>query len=162
MTRIARVYKHAATNDKSLDLDPFNRKLALVGIIPNQLFSFSSDKDRRTDSRIRRKNTAQPRRPVRFPAGLRCVFSSDPAVSSSIFVGAEREELIRNDPDKSEFTMDAPCLRDSPDTRMVIECTDISGVAEGGVCVVSEEGRGPGAVPQGNFFHFPPNNNGVL
>ena len=39
------------------------RKLALVGIIPNQiLFSFSSDKDRRTDSRIRRKNTAQPRR----------------------------------------------------------------------------------------------------
>ena len=30
-------------------------------------------------------------------------FSSDPAVSSSIFVGAEREELIRNDPDKSEF-----------------------------------------------------------
>ena len=35
-------------------------KLALVGIIPNQLFSFSSDKDSRTDSRIRRKNTAQP------------------------------------------------------------------------------------------------------
>ena len=34
---------------------------------------------------------------VRFPAGLRCVFSSDPAVSSSIFVGAEREEnLITN------------------------------------------------------------------
>ena len=44
---------------------------------------------------------------VRFPAGLRWVFffSSDPAVSSSIFVGAEREELIRNDPDKSEFTI---------------------------------------------------------
>ena len=37
------------------------RKLALVGILPNQLFSFSSDKDRITDSRIRRKNTAQPR-----------------------------------------------------------------------------------------------------
>ena len=33
------------------------------------------------------------------------IFSSDPAVSSSIIVGAEREEnLIRNDPDKSEFT----------------------------------------------------------
>ena len=33
-----------------------------------------------------------------------CLFSSDPAVSSSIFVGAEREEnLIRNDPNKSEF-----------------------------------------------------------
>ena len=30
---------------------------------------------------------------VRFPAGLRCVFSSDPAVSSSIFVGAEFENL---------------------------------------------------------------------
>ena len=44
---------------------------------------------------------------VRFPAGLRCVFSSDPAVSSSIFVGAEREEnLIRNDPDKCEFTIE--------------------------------------------------------
>ena len=49
---------------------------------------------------------------VRFPAGLRCVFSSaDPAVSSSIFVGAEREEnLIRNDPDKSEFTGDRKML----------------------------------------------------
>ena len=43
---------------------------------------------------------------VRFPAGLRCVFSSVLAVSSSIFVGAEREEnLIRKVPDKSEFTM---------------------------------------------------------
>ena len=42
----------------------FNRKLALVGIIPNQI--------------------------------LRCVFSSDPAVSSSIFVGAEREENLTN------------------------------------------------------------------
>ena len=31
-------------------------------IISLKLFSFSSDKDRRTDSRIRRKNTAQPRR----------------------------------------------------------------------------------------------------
>ena len=61
-----------------LNLNPFNRKLALVGIIPNQiLLSFSSD------------------------------FSSDPAVSSSIFVRAEREEnLIRNDPNKSEFTIE--------------------------------------------------------
>ena len=42
---------------------------------------------------------------VRFPAGLRCVFSSDPAV------GAEREEnLIRNDPDKSEFTIRSSLL----------------------------------------------------
>ena len=40
----------------------FNRKLALVGIIPNHFFSFSTDKDRRTDSRIRRKkhNAAPP------------------------------------------------------------------------------------------------------
>ena len=38
-------------------------------------------------------------------------FLSDPTVSSSIFVGAEREEnLIRNDPDKSEFTMVVCCL----------------------------------------------------
>ena len=53
----------------------FCHKLALVGIIPNQiLFSFSSDKDWRTDSRIRRTALC---------------FSSDLAVSSSIFVGAE-------------------------------------------------------------------------
>ena len=44
-------------NDKTLfPTTWYFRKLALVGIIPNQiLFSFSSDKDRRTDSRIRRK-----------------------------------------------------------------------------------------------------------
>ena len=42
VTRIARVYKHAATNDNSLDLDPFNRKLALVGIIPIKVSSLSA------------------------------------------------------------------------------------------------------------------------
>ena len=76
--------KHStATNKNSLDFNPFNRKLALVGIIPNEIpFSFISNNDRRaTESQIRRKNTAQP-----------------------IFVGAEKEEnLIGNDPDKSEF-----------------------------------------------------------
>ena len=41
------------------------------------LFSFSTDKDRRTDSRIRRKNTAQPRREstrasLRFPRMFEC------------------------------------------------------------------------------------------
>ena len=36
------------------------------------------------------------------------LFSSDPAVSSSIFVRAEREELIRNDPGKSECTIRRP------------------------------------------------------
>ena len=76
-----------------------SRKLALVEIIPYQIiFSFSSDKDRRTDSRIRRKNTAQPRlesnpESCEFQSHA---FSSDPAVSYSIFVAAEREEnLIR-------------------------------------------------------------------
>ena len=36
--------------------------------------------------------------------GCAVFFSSDPAVSSSIFVGAEREP-----PDKSEFTIDGEC-----------------------------------------------------
>ena len=51
----------------------FNRNLGLVGIIPNQIL-FSS---------------------LSAPTKIeRCVFSSDPAVSSSIFVGAEREENL--------------------------------------------------------------------
>ena len=47
------------SSDRSTNI---GRKLALVGIIPNQiLFSFSSDKDRRTDSRIgRKKHSAAP------------------------------------------------------------------------------------------------------
>ena len=49
------------------------RKLALVGIIPNQILFSERELH---DSRIRQ---------------LRCVFSSDPAVSSSLFVGAARE-----------------------------------------------------------------------
>ena len=77
VTRIARVYKHAATNDNSLDLDPFNRKLALVGIIPIKFSSLSA-----------------PTKIEELTADSRCVFSSDPAVSSSIFVGAEREENL--------------------------------------------------------------------
>ena len=78
------------------------RKLVLVGIIPNQiLFSFSSDKDRRTDSRIRRikKPSAAPRRATTIrktlgsiPSGAALCFSSDPASSSPTFVGAERKE----------------------------------------------------------------------
>ena len=40
-----------------------------------------------------------------IPGGAALCFSSDPAVTFSIFVGVEREEnLIRNNPDKSEFT----------------------------------------------------------
>ena len=88
-----------------------------IGI--NQLFSFSSDKDRRTDSRIRRKkHSAAP--PGIEPRILRVLVARsnhwatkpqrDPAVSSSIFLGAEREELIRNDHDKSEFTIELAFL----------------------------------------------------
>ena len=51
------------------------------------LFSFSTDKDRRTDSRIRRKNTAQPRRESnpRFPAGLRKTLGSIPGGAALCF-----------------------------------------------------------------------------
>ena len=68
-----------------------------LGIIPNQMpFSFTSGIDRRTDSRIRRKNTAQPRQESNpgFCEGAALCFSSDPAVSSSIFVGGDREENL--------------------------------------------------------------------
>ena len=61
----ARVYKHAATIENSLDFNPFNRKLALVGIIPNQiLFSFSSDKDRSADTLPRQSAHADWKYPV--------------------------------------------------------------------------------------------------
>ena len=90
-------------------------------IINQILFSFSSDKDERTDSRIRRK-TAPPGIEPRVlrtliahsnhwatkPQGeLRVNFRLSPSCQSFIFIfiGAEREEnLIRNDPDKGEFT----------------------------------------------------------
>ena len=85
VTRIARVYKNAATNDNSLDLDPFNRKLALVGIIPNHFFSFSSDKDRRTDSRIRRKKKTQ-----RSPAGNRTQDLANSAQFTSVCACAKK------------------------------------------------------------------------
>ena len=98
MTRIARVYKHAATNDNSLDLDPFNRKLALVGIIPIKFSSLSAP------TKIEELTAGSDEKTQRSPAGNRT--PSDPAVSSSIFVGAEREEnLIGMIPDKSEFTI---------------------------------------------------------
>ena len=45
---------------------------------------------------------------VRSPAGLRCVFSSDPAVSSSVFVGENGREFDQ-DPDKSEFSTCSNC-----------------------------------------------------
>ena len=81
-----------------------SQRTEIAGIIPNQIiFSLRSEKAW-WKSKIHAE-FAKPR--VRFPAGLRCVFSSDPAASSSIFVGAKREEnLIRNDPDKSEFTIE--------------------------------------------------------
>ena len=52
------------------------------------------------------KNTAQHQRGTELLAGLRWVFASDPAVSSSIFVS---EKLIWNDPDKSEFLWKQVC-----------------------------------------------------
>ena len=53
------------------------RKLALVGIIPN-LFSFRSDKDRRTDSRIRRKNLLSAAPPGIEPRVLRIPVARSP------------------------------------------------------------------------------------
>ena len=51
------------------------RKLALVGIIPYQiLFSFSSDKDRRTDSRIRQKTQRSPAGNRTFTRSSHCGF----------------------------------------------------------------------------------------
>ena len=101
----------------------FDRKLALVGIIPDQiLFSLSSYKIEELTAGSD-ENTAQPRAKskihTQFPyrcgfvaqwlehatrirktlgsiPGGAALFLSDPAVSSSIFVRAEREEnLIR-------------------------------------------------------------------
>ena len=45
----SRIFKSACALWKNFQNESAsNRKFALVGIIPNQLFSFSSDKDRRT------------------------------------------------------------------------------------------------------------------
>ena len=40
----------SSSRNRPLEEKNKDRKLALVGIIPNQLFSLSSDKDRKTDS----------------------------------------------------------------------------------------------------------------
>ena len=77
-----------------------------------QLFSFSSDKDRRTDSRIRRKkHSAAP--PGIEPRILRNLvarsnhWATKPQqeLRVNFRLSEKREELIRNDPDKSEFTI---------------------------------------------------------
>ena len=70
MTQIAPVYKHTATNENSLNFNPFNRNLALVGIIPNQILSFSLTKieELTAGSDEKKKNL------VRIPARLRRVF----------------------------------------------------------------------------------------
>ena len=62
------------------------------------LFSFSTDKDRRTDSRIRRKNTAQPR--------SLCFFFWSGCQFFYLCQCWKRREFDRNDPDKSEFTIE--------------------------------------------------------
>ena len=63
------------------------------------LFSFSTDKDRRTDSRIRRKNTAQPR------GAALCFFVWSGCQFFYLCRCWKRREFDRNDPDKSEFTI---------------------------------------------------------
>ena len=69
------------------------------------LFSFNSDKDRRTDSWIRRKNTAQPRRESNpgsceiLSHALTTELRSHDGIRLSVLLS-----LIRNDPDQSEFT----------------------------------------------------------
>ena len=65
VTRIARVYKHAATNDSSLDLDPFNRKLALVGIILIKFSSLSAP------TKIEELTAGSDEKTQRSPAGNR-------------------------------------------------------------------------------------------
>ena len=65
VTRIARVYKHAATNDNSLDLDPFNRKLALVGIIPIKFSTLSAP------TKIEELTAGSDEKTQRSPAGNR-------------------------------------------------------------------------------------------
>ena len=62
------------------------RKLALVGKFLIKFSSLSAP------TKIEEHSAAPPG----IPAGLRCVFSSDPAVVSSIFVGAEREENLNS------------------------------------------------------------------
>ena len=47
-------------------------------------------------------------------------YAVTPAVKSSIFVGAEREEMIRNDPDKSEFTIGHTIARFQSDGKVAV------------------------------------------
>ena len=65
VTRIARVYKHGATNDNSLDLHHFNYKLALVGIIPNHSLLFQ------LRQRQKSRQPDQTKKKQRSPAGNR-------------------------------------------------------------------------------------------
>ena len=65
------------------------RKLALVGIIPIKFSSLSAP------TKIEELTAGSDEKTQRSPAGNRTQgLSSDPAVSSSIFVGAEREENL--------------------------------------------------------------------
>ena len=87
----------------------YNRKLALVGIIPNQLFSRKFTRSSRCGfvAQWLERATRVHKSLASIPGGAALFFSSDPDASSSSFVGAEREEkLMRNDPDKSEFTIE--------------------------------------------------------
>ena len=97
----ARVYNHAATNESSLDLKS-NRKLpacmrSWLGMIPtrasfrrSQLFTLAQWLECSTRNW---KDPGFDQNRVQPPAGPRCVFSSDPAVSSSNVVGEKGEML---------------------------------------------------------------------
>ena len=61
-------------------------------------------------------------------------FWFNPAVSSSIFIGAEREELIRNDPDKSEFTTEWIKIQ-----RVIVGCCALVDSGNPGHLVVEKE-----------------------
>ena len=129
VTRIARVYKHAATNENSLDLKPFKLKLVLPGSFLIKFSSLSAptkieDLTAGSDEKTQRRPTGDRTQGLAssdwleratgirkilglIPGGPALCFLSAHAVSYSTLVGAEREEnLIRNDPGNSEFTIE--------------------------------------------------------
>ena len=113
--------------------DDVRRKSPIGGVnicLYQILFSFSTDKDRRTDSRIRRKNTVGESR--KFTRSSRCGFVAQwleratrirktlgsipggAALCFFVWSGCQffylcrcwkRREFDKNDPDKSEFTI---------------------------------------------------------
>ena len=96
--------KGTVTKSSRLRNEKTERNQKQSTILINSSLSAPTKIEELTAGSEEKKNTAQPRRGAALCFFFFFFFSSDPAVSSSIFVGAEREELIRNDPDKSECT----------------------------------------------------------